>query len=71
MTRTQIINPDYVLAYELHELTQIKQIKYIGLYLDENVFREILTILLIFFGFIRVIHGLKHHLGSNQPLQAK
>jgi len=33
-----VLNPNYAIAYELHELTQIKPIKCIGLCLDENVF---------------------------------
>jgi len=41
----------------------MKQIKYIGLYLDENVFQGLFAILLIFFGFIRVIRGSMHCLG--------
>jgi len=40
-----IMNPDYALAYELRELTQIKPIKYFGLCLDENVFQDIFAIL--------------------------
>jgi len=39
------INPDYAIAYGLHKLTQIKPIKYIGLCLDENVFRDLFAIL--------------------------
>jgi len=55
--------PDYAIAYECHELTQIKPIKYIGLCLDENVIQGLFAILKIFFGFIRVIRGLLHNLG--------
>jgi len=39
------INPDYAIAYELHEFTPIKPIKYIGLFLDENVFQGLFAIL--------------------------
>jgi len=57
------INPDYSLDHELHELTQIKTIKSIGLDLDEYSFRGLFMISLIFICFIRVIRGLLHYLG--------
>jgi len=60
------INPAYPLAYELHELTPIKIIKCTWFYLDENLFRGILAILWIWFGFIRVIRGLMHYLGLSR-----
>jgi len=45
----KIINPNYDLDHELNELTQIKTIKSIELDLDENSFRGLFVILLIYF----------------------
>jgi len=40
-----LFNPDYVLDHELHERTQRKIMKYIGLYLDENLFLGLFAVL--------------------------
>jgi len=67
--KENFFNPDYALDHELHELTQIKIIKYIRSDLDENLFQGMFAILLIFLGFIRVIRGLMHYLGLIWILQ--